>query len=150
VKATALLVIASLLAATPLAGAGCTPAQAANVISTIESYLQYVSTFVSVAEGIWQVLSPLLGTNAPAANVQFNTAVQALNDATVAMEDGLAAAQAANTPAPDFATLITNCQAAVNQIVNIIALYSKPAPTSATGADLTTLSHMQSVIRGWK
>ena len=59
-------------------------------------------------------------------------------------------ARAANTPNPNFATLIANCQAAVDQVVSIIALYSTPAtPASKAGANLSTLQHMQTTIRGW-
>jgi hypothetical protein len=138
-----------------VAGASaCTPAQAANVISTIEGYLQYVTTFIQVAQGIWAVISPLLGPDAaPAANEKFNTAVQALNDASVGMEDALAAARIANNPNPNLSALIAQCTAAADQVVAVIALYSAPAPaaaaaTSARGS-LSTLQHMQAAIHGW-
>ena len=137
------------------AAAACTPAQAANVISTIEGYLQYIGTFVSVAQGIWAVISPLLGPSAaPAANAQFQKAVNDVNDAAVAMEDVLSAARIANSPNPNVAALVAQCTAAVDAVVSAITQYSAPssafAASSPTRANLSTLSHMQSTIHGWR
>jgi hypothetical protein len=128
----------------------CTPAQAANVISTIEGYLTYAGTFIQVAEGIWAVLSPLLSASvAPAANVQFQKAITDLQDAQVAMEDGLQAAQIANSPNPNFATLIANCQSAVDEVVAAIAQYQTAPTTTKLGDSLSTLQHMQIQIHRW-
>jgi hypothetical protein len=139
------------LGTTPLALTACTAAQAANIISTLESYLQYVSTFVSIAQGIWAVISPLLGSNvAPAANAQFNKAITDVQDASVAMEDALAAARVANNPNPNLSALVANCTSAVDEVAAAIAQYGAPsASTSKVGDQITTLEHMRVAIHGW-
>lgn len=149
-RALFILFLASCLGTTPVILSGCTAAQAANVISTIEGYLQYVSTFVSVAQGIWAVISPLLGASvAPSANAQFAKAITDVNDASVAMQDALAAARAANNPSPDLTVLVAQCTAAVDEVAAAIAQYTAPASGRAT-VDLTEVQHMQSAIHGWR
>jgi hypothetical protein len=146
----AIALIASCLGGTATV-TSCTPAQAANVISTIEGYLQYVTTFIQVAEGVWSVISPLLGASvAPTANAQFAKAINDVTDACAALEDALAAAQAANNPSPNLSALVANCVSAVNEVVAAISQYNTPAtPSTKSGASLSTLQHMQSVIGSW-
>jgi hypothetical protein len=125
---------------------GCTPAQAANVIDTIDSYLRYVSTFVQGAQVVWSVIAPLLGTSQAAATAEFNRALASLTDAQVATEDALAAARAANQATPDLSAFLTSIQAAVAQVMDVVQKYSKPA---GVGASVSTLAHQATVIASW-
>jgi hypothetical protein len=141
----------SLTLTAPVLASGCTPAQAANAISTIDGYVQYVTSFVSVAQGIWAVISPLLGTSvAPAANAQFAKGITDVNDAAVALEDALSAARIANNPSPNVAAFVAQCTFAVDEVVAAISQYSTPS-TSSTRAttSLSTLQHMQSTMHAW-
>lgn len=124
----------------------------ASIIAIASNYLTYVNTFVQVAQGIWSVISPLLGnTVAPAANVQFNKAVNDVNAACAALSEAIAAAQIANNPNPNLQALINDCVTAVDEVAAAIAQYqTTPSASANVGANITTLQHMVTVIHRWE
>ncbi len=126
----------------------CTAAQAANVESAIQTALAYVSEFLPGVEAIWAIIEPLLPASSQAqANTDFQLAVTTLTGAETAAQDALAASQ---NPS-DAAALLTNIQAAVQQIVNIIEQYTGTADggqagVSLAGAPSVSLAKALSVI----
>lgn len=128
---------------------GCTEAQFANVLSTFERYIGYVSSFVQGAQVVWSIISPLLASNVQvSANSQFARALQGVTDAEAAMQDADAAARAANNPNPDFTVVIAQCQAAVKQVMAVFALYQTPA--SGVGLTFTSLERQAAYIEAWR
>ena len=125
---------------------GCTQAQAANILQTIQQDEQYVTDFIQGAEAVWAVISPLLGAQvAPAANAAFAAAIQTATNAQLAGENLVAAAQAANQPLPSITLILADVQAAIPPIVSIIAQYTS-APSSHAGVSLTALQKQAAVI----
>lgn len=132
----------------------CTPAQAANVQSTLSQLLSYAQTFVTVAQTVWAIVSGLLPATAQRA------ASQAFQDALVTVEGAIAETQdalaIASNPA-NAATLLSNLQAAVATLVQVIDQYTTPTgaavPLLKTTAQANLVAEMQHeavVIAGWK
>lgn len=126
----------------------CTAAQAANAESAIQTALTYVSEFLPGVEAIWAIIEPLLPASSQAqANTDFQLAVTTLTGAETAAQDALAASQ---NPS-NAAALLTNIQAAVQQIVSIIEQYTGTADggqagVSLAGAPSVSLAKALSVI----
>ena len=147
-KTMRLFFLALALGTVPTFVGGC-GASLASIIAVAENYLQYVTTFVQIAEGIWNVISPLLGANAPAANAQFAKAIVDVNNACAALSEAISVAQIANNPNPNLQALINDCVTAVDEVAAAIAQY-QTVGTAKAGVDLTQISHMQAVIHRWR
>jgi hypothetical protein len=130
-----------------------------NPQAAVAQIIQYVEDFLTGAQALWAVISPLLGASvAPQANLQFNNAVAAVTDASAALQDAVAAAAAAQQSTPNFSALIANVQAAVQQVVAIVAIYtvnpdagtSSAAKASPPAQQLAEFNREAAVIAGWR
>ncbi len=109
---------------------GCAAAAAwwqqfqSNPVAQVQAFEQTVQVALSSAQVAFSVILPLLPSAAQAtAQADFNNAVISVNHALQALNDAVQAAVIAQTPSPDFTAVITNVEAAMKQVIDIVEQY---------------------------
>jgi hypothetical protein len=137
-----------LFATTGTTQLACTPSQVSNTVTWISQFLNTVTQFLQYAQFAWGIVLPLLPlASQPPADAEFTRAIQALNDAMIAVDKALAVAKAANDANPTVD--LTSIKDAVAAVLDIVHKYSVPAGVRL-GASLGSLDELAVTIRGWR
>lgn len=135
------LVASVVLGTLPLLVVGCATVDAwweeikANPAHAVEELVQYVQTWEPEAKAAFDLLAPLLGSQAPKAAQDFSGALVGVGDALASLQDLVAAAASLKQTKPDFSAAITDVQAAVAKAMEIFARYAGDAGGVGAGID---------------
>jgi hypothetical protein len=130
--------------ATGAAAEGCTAAQWANTLTAIQTVLQYISTYIPLAQSIWSwVIGLLPAAVQPAAQAAFNDAIGTLEGTAAAAQDAIAAGTTPTNPA----AILANLQAAAQAVANVIALYVIPGDAAPAMAVAKTAVQQSLVMK---
>ncbi len=142
------LCVAGSVVVTGVAVTGCTPAQWANFQTNAAAFAGYVQTFLQGALMVWQIIAPLLGQNAAAANKAFQDAYVACTNALGVFQDAVNVANAAQT-SPDLNALMGPVKDACSRLLAVIAQF-QGAGTASVGSHLDELNAQGQKIWSWK
>jgi hypothetical protein len=127
------IIVAAIVAAVPAVTiTGCGSSWWTNFVDDpvqqVQTFEQGVQVALNDAAIAWSVIQPFLpASSAAQITQQYNNAVFAVNHALQVLSDAVTAAVAAETPNPDFSTLMTAVTDAVSQVLAIIQQYVQPA-----------------------
>lgn len=129
------------LAVTAGSSVGCAAATAwwqnfeSNPVAQVQSLEQTVQVTLSSAQVAFAVILPLLPAASQAqAQADFANAVVSVNHTLQALNDAVQAAVAAQTPNPDFTTVIAAVESAIQQIVAIVDQYTAKLPPTTNAS----------------
>ena len=133
------LVLALVLAATPVAVAGCNSAWWQNIqnnpVAAVDAFEKDVNIGLSIAAISWNSIKVYLPADqAVKAQLRYDQAVFAVNKSLALLNDGVQAAVDAKNPNPDFTKLIADVSDALAQVIAIIDEFKASAPTPAPSA----------------
>ena len=106
----------------PVVTTGCNePIVPTNAITAAETASATAAAVVADAEVVWPVIyASIPAASQAAAQSAYNEGLFTANHAILALNDAIAAAVAANTPNPNFTTVIGQLSDAVGSIVAIV------------------------------
>lgn len=103
-------------------------------VQIVQSFEQGVQIALNDAAIAWSVVQPFLpAASAAQITQQYTNAVFAVNHSLQVLSDAVTAAVAAQTPNPDFSTLMTAVTDAVSQVLAIIQQYVATPPAAVDG-----------------
>lgn len=122
-----------------------------NPLAYIQQYESDIQIFLNMAEGVIQVVLPLIATDKqPKLLADYNNGVAAVLHAETALNDAVKAAMDAKTPNPDFTKLIADVTAAVDQIEIVITNIKAIANgNNNLNANYDDLKHIQKTIHSF-
>jgi hypothetical protein len=118
----------------------------------IESFFQEVQTVLTLLEGAWNLVQPFIPASAlTMAQQQYANAIAGVAHAEAALQDALDAAVAAEqSPMPDFTTMMTSVDDALNQVISIVDLYRGGAvdggPALSSKVDIAALEEARTRV----
>lgn len=130
----ALAATLSVLILPPAATTACNePIVPTNAIQGAQEAAQTAAAVVADAEVVWPIVyAAIPAASQAAAQSAYNEGIFTANHAILALNDAIAAAIAANTPNPNFTTVIGQLSDAVASIVQIVQSFmSSAAPAVA-------------------
>ena len=147
----AALVTGASVGVASVATTGCTPAQWANFVQTETQLVTYVQTFLTGASTLWQFILPLIPASSQTqATSDFKTAMLTANNALAALQEAVQAGTAAEQQPADWATLVTNVQAAVASLVAIVELYQPAQMKASASSPYVAFEAQAAHIKAWK
>ena len=121
-----------------------------NPVDTAQSLAGYVQTFLQVAGTVFNMILPLLGSAAPQAQADFNTASLGLQTAVGEMIDAAQLVAVGKASQPDLDKATAAVQDAVQRVIILIdALKKQPGVSGKLGAQSDTLGQMGARIQHW-
>ena len=110
-----------------------------NPVAQIQSFESGVQVVLNDVQVAWTIIQPFLPTSSAAAvTQQYENGVYAVNGALQVLNDAVQADIAAQTPNPDFSTLMTAVTNAIQTVISIVQQYAGQSPVPVPGLDAGT------------
>jgi hypothetical protein len=124
-----------------------------NPWAAVAQFVQYVQTFLPSVQTVWNAIAPLLGVNS-AASAKFNVLFLKTQQSLAALQAADKTAQDLQNPAPDFTVLMTDVQADVTALWQLVLTNQPAADAGAAGmvygAAASDLQAQADAIARWK